>query len=104
MPGRFMYGSNPDWQMKHAWRLMLAFPTVGSCLCCMEAHAQTSENRQQLLATMHIHSTASTGELTIEGLAARAEQLGLDVLILTDNFSLRYEYGLWPLPGLLRSE
>ncbi|MEP6959119.1 MAG: PHP domain-containing protein, partial [Nitrospirota bacterium] len=60
--------------------------------------------RQQLLATVHVHSTASTGELSIEGLAERAEQLGLDVLILTDNFSLRYEYGLWPLPGLLKRQ
>ena len=99
-----MYVCKPYWQMKHAGRLILAFATVVSCLCCMEAHAQTSDDRQQLLATMHIHSTASTGELTIEGLAERAEQLGLDVLILTDNFSLRYEYGLWPLPGLLKRQ
>ena len=64
--------------------------------------AQASEERQPLLAAVHVHSTASTGELTVEALAERAEQLGLDALILTDNFSLRYEYGLWPLPGLLK--
>jgi len=64
--------------------------------------AQASDERQQLLATVHVHSTASTGELTVEELAERAERLGLDALILTDNFSLRYEYGLWPLPGLLK--
>ena len=57
-----------------------------------------------MLATVHVHSTASTGELTVEALAERAEQLGLDALILTDNFSLRYEYGLWPLPGLLKQQ
>jgi len=68
------------------------------------ARAEGSDDRQQLLATVHVHSTASTGELTIDALAERAEQLGLDVLILTDNFSLRYEYGLWPLPGLLKRQ
>ena len=66
--------------------------------------AQASDERQQLLATVHVHSTASTGDLTVEALAERAEQLGLDVLVLTDNFALRYEYGLWPLPGLLKRQ
>jgi hypothetical protein len=91
-----------DGQMRDARRLILAFVTAVLCLCCTVARAQASDDRQQLLATVHVHSTASTGELTVEALAERAEQLGLDVLILTDNFSLRYEYGLWPLPGLLK--
>jgi len=75
---------------------------VVACLPASVVRAQTSDERQQLLATVHVHSTASTGELTVEALAERAEQLGLDVLILTDNLSLRYEYGLWPLAGLLK--
>jgi hypothetical protein len=88
--------------MRGASRLILLFVTVLLFLCCIVGRAQASADRQQLLATIHVHSTASTGELTVEALAERAEQLGLDVLILTDNFSLRYEYGLWPLPGLLK--
>ena len=83
---------------------VLIFATVLLCLCCAVGRAQASDDRQQLLATVHVHSTASTGDLTIEALAERAEQLGLDVLILTDNFVLRYEYGLWPLPGLLKRQ
>jgi hypothetical protein len=82
--------------------LILSLMIVGSCLPGFIARVEASDNRQQLLATVHVHSTASTGELTVDALARRAEQLGLDVLILTDNFSLRYEYGLWPLPGLLK--
>ena len=89
-------------QMKGALGPILACVTVVLFLCCTVVRAQASDDRQQLLATVHVHSTASTGELTVEALAQRAEQLGLDVLILTDNFSLRYEYGLWPLPGLLK--
>ena len=91
-------------QMRGARQLILAFMIVVSCLPGSVSRAQASDDRQQQLATVHIHSTASTGELTIEALAERAEQLGLDVLILTDNFSLRYEYGLWPLPGLLKRQ
>ena len=97
-----MFVGKRDGQMKCTLRLMLSLMIVVSCLPGSFARAQVSDDRQQLLATVHVHSTASTGELTVEALAERAEQLGLDVLILTDNFSLRYEYGLWPLPGLLK--
>jgi hypothetical protein len=97
-----MFVGERDGQMRGTRHLILAFVTAVLFLWCTVGHAQPSDDRQQLLATVHVHSTASTGELTIEALAERAEQLGLDVLILTDNFSLRYEYGLWPLPGLLK--
>lgn len=99
-----MFIGKRDGQMKGALRLILVFVTAVLFLCCTVGLAQASDDRQQVLATVHVHSTASTGELTVEALAERAEQLGLDVLILTDNFSLRYEYGLWPLPGLLKRQ
>lgn len=57
---------------------------------------------EPVVAAFHVHSTASTGGLTLDQLAARAERLGLDAVILTDNFSLRFEYGLFPLRGVLR--
>lgn len=99
-----MFVGERDEQMRGALRLILVFVTAVLFLCCTVWRAQASDDRQQLLATVHVHSTASTGDMTVEGLAERAEQLGLDVLILTDNFSLRYEYGLWPLPGLLKRQ
>ena len=88
--------------MNRTCRLILALMIMASSLPGFGMRAQASEERQPLLAAVHVHSTASTGELTVEALAERAEELGLDALILTDNFSLRYEYGLWPLPGLLK--
>lgn len=97
-----MFIGKRDGQMKCTSRLMLSFLIAASCLPGSFARAQASDDRQQLLAAVHVHSTASTGEMTVEALADRSEQLGLDVLVLTDNFSLRYEYGLWPLPGLLK--
>ncbi len=61
-----------------------------------------AEQRAPLRVAIHVHSTASTGTLSLEALAARAEQQGLDAIVLSDNFSLEYEYGLQPLPGLLK--
>lgn len=61
-----------------------------------------AEQRVPLRVAIHIHSTASTGTLSLEALAVRAEQQGLDAIVLSDNFSLEYEYGLQPLAGLLR--
>lgn len=55
-----------------------------------------------LIATFHVHSTASTGSLTLDQLAERAERLGLDAVVLSDNLVLRYEYGLFPLRGVLK--
>ena len=99
-----MFIHKRDRQKRGVRRLILAYMIAVLCLPASVARAEASDDRQQLLATVHVHSTASTGELTIEALAERAEQLGLDVLILTDNFSLRYEYGLWPLTGLLKRQ
>ena len=94
-------GKNKE-TMNRTCRLILAFVIMASFLPGVDVSAQASEARQQLLAAVHVHSSASTGDLTVEALAERAEELGLDALVLTDNFSLRYEYGLWPLPGLLK--
>lgn len=55
-----------------------------------------------LVAALHVHSTFSTGGLSVDQLAERGERLGLDAIILSDNFVLRYEYGVFPLRGVLR--
>ena len=99
-----MFTHKQDKQTGGFRQLVLAWIALVSCLVGSIAYAEGPDDRLPLLATVHVHSTASTGELTIEALAQRAELLGLDVLILTDNLSLRYEYGLWPLPGLLKRQ
>lgn len=55
-----------------------------------------------LVTSFHVHSTVSTGDLTLDQVAEQAEALHLDAVVLTDNFVLRYEYGLAPLQGLLK--
>ncbi|MBI3454380.1 MAG: hypothetical protein HY002_01145 [Candidatus Rokubacteria bacterium] len=56
----------------------------------------------QLKAAVHVHSTFSTGDKSLEELAQEARRKGIDALILTDNLLLRFEYGLFPLRGLVR--
>jgi len=59
--------------------------------------------RQPLVVAIHVHSTFSTGSLTVEQLAVEAERLGLDAVALTDNLVLQYEYGIFPLRGVVRA-
>lgn len=64
--------------------------------------AEPSPVPESLRAAIHVHSTMSTGSLSLESLARRAEQQGLDVLILSENYALRYEYGFYPFEGVLK--
>lgn len=61
-----------------------------------------AEGLHSLRAAMHVHSTMSTGSLSLESLARRAEEQQLDVLILSENLTLRYDYGLQPFEGILK--
>ena len=51
---------------------------------------------------VHVHSNWSTGEYSLDDLAAQAKTFGIAAIFLTENHLLRYEYGLPPLRGLLR--
>lgn len=66
------------------------------------AAAAPDTGQHSLRAAIHVHSTMSTGSLSLESLARRAEEQQLDVLILSENLTLRYDYGLQPLEGLLK--
>ncbi len=61
-------------------------------------------SRVPLRAAIHVHSTVSTGTLSLESLAQRAERQGLDALILSENFTLRFDYGVRPLEDVLKYE
>jgi len=51
---------------------------------------------------IHVHTTVSSGYLTVEGYSKLAKEKGLDAVIITDNALHRYEYGLWPLRRILK--
>ncbi|MBI2544098.1 MAG: hypothetical protein HYW16_02600 [Candidatus Rokubacteria bacterium] len=49
-----------------------------------------------LPALLHVHSTLSTGDLPLDRLLAEARAQGLEAVLLSENYLLRVEYGLWP--------
>ncbi|MBI3800474.1 MAG: hypothetical protein HY268_26300 [Deltaproteobacteria bacterium] len=55
-----------------------------------------------LPGVMHVHSTFSSGEDSLEEVVGKARAQGLRVIVLTDNYILRWEYGAFPLRRLVR--
>jgi len=51
---------------------------------------------------VHVHTIVSSGYLSVEDYSRLAEKNGVDAVILSDNLLQRYEYGLWPLRGILK--
>ena len=76
--------------------------TIGLAEVAAGSAPTPATGQYSLRAAMHVHSTMSTGSLSLESLARRAEEQQLDVLILSENFTLRYDYGLQPLEGFLK--
>lgn len=64
--------------------------------------SDSAATRQPLVAAVHVHSTMSTGSWTLDEVVLHAEAISLDAVVLSENFSLRYEYGLPPARGALR--
>lgn len=86
----------------YGWGVLLALMSaLAPCASAAQADSRP-EGRLWLKAAVHVHSTASTGTLSLESLAQRAERQGLDVLVLSDNFTLRYEYGVQPLERVVK--
>jgi len=56
----------------------------------------------QLSGVIHVHSTFSSGKYSIGELVSRAENKGLEVLILTDHDQVVMEYGLFPFRNLIK--
>ena len=65
--------------------------------------AGPAEALERLPAVLHIHSDLSTGDFSLEQLAAMAEKEGIGALLVTENYLLRVEYGLPPFRALTRA-
>ena len=57
---------------------------------------------ERLPAVLHVHSTLSTGDLSLDELAALAEKTGVGALLLSENYLIRIEYGPPPFRALTR--
>lgn len=78
------------------------FAAIGLAEIVIGSTVAPAAEQSSLRAAIHVHSTMSTGSLSLESLARRAEEQQLDVLILSENFTLQYDYGLQPLEGFLK--
>ncbi len=64
--------------------------------------AETNEEKR-VIAVTHIHSLISPhGSVAMPAIGSLASKKGIHVLIPTDHFLYRWEYGLPPFPGVLR--
>ncbi len=72
---------------------------VGCLLLPLTARAETL---RPLPAVLHVHSTFSTGDLPMDRLVMEARARGLEAVLLTENYLLRVEYGLWPFRAATR--
>lgn len=61
-----------------------------------------AQELQRLPVAVHVHSTLSTGDRSLDELARMARAEGLGGLMLAENHLLRVEYGLAPFRALTR--
>jgi hypothetical protein len=69
---------------------------------CLLASAHAEEPLELLPAIIHLHSSISSGEHSLDVLVEEAARHGTGAILLTENLLLRFEYGLFPLRGLIR--
>ena len=74
---------------------------LAGCLMSTATLEALAASGHPLVGIVHVHTTASTGTLSLEEIALRAEASGVDVVLLAENYHLQFNYNLFPLPGLL---
>lgn len=57
---------------------------------------------ERVRGVLHVHSELTTGDLALESLVGLADQQGIGVLLLAENYRLRVSYGLPPFRALTR--
>ena len=57
---------------------------------------------ERVRGVVHVHSDLSTGDFPLEGLVGLADQQGIGVLLLSENFLARVDYSLPPFRALTR--
>ncbi len=73
-----------------------------AAILCLVASARAEEPLQLLPTLIHVHSSISSGEHSLDALVEQAAREGIGAILLTENFLLRFEYGLFPLRDLIR--
>jgi hypothetical protein len=73
-----------------------------AAILCLAAPARAEEALELLPTIIHLHSRVSSGEDSLDALVEQAAREGVGAILLTENFLLRFEYGLFPLRNLVR--
>ncbi len=76
--------------------------TWGVLFLALPSSLSAATPLRQVPAVVHVHSTWSSGDHTLDQLIARARTAGIEAIFLTENHLHRFEYGLPPLRNLLR--
>ena len=76
--------------------------TLALVALVMVAAAAPALALERVRGVLHVHSDLTTGDFTLEGLVGLAEQQGIGVLLLSENYLLRVAYGLPPFRALTR--
>lgn len=84
----------PSLVMRIAW--------ISLAIACLTSTTSAGTTLQQIPTVLHVHTTWSTGSLSLDDLVARCRKLGIGAVFLTENHLQSFEYGLFPLRGLLR--
>jgi len=91
-----------------AWWNYAAAAMLGltGLLCSGPSGSAAAEPQASTGATLtvafHVHSNVSTGSLSLDQIAEQAQRMGIDAVVFSENLALRYEYGLFPLHGMIR--
>jgi hypothetical protein len=75
---------------------------LGGLILSGAGAAAAGETLSPLPALLHAHTTFSTGDLPLERLVEEARARGVQAILLTENYLLRVEYGLWPFRAATR--
>lgn len=90
--------------MKNFWPNKKFLTLFIVLLAATPARAAEDKPYQRLIAATHVHSLISPhGKAPMQAVVSSAIKRGVDVLIPTDHFLERWEYGAPPLDGILRT-
>lgn len=87
---------------QHGWRWTVGLALIGVLAASGPARATDQDGYLPLATAIHVHTTFSTGEESIEQVAAQAVAHGVEVVVVTDDDLLSAQYGLPFLRRLVR--
>jgi hypothetical protein len=64
--------------------------------------ARPAATVERIAAAIHVHSSLTTGQFSLDELATMGERAGLGAIFLAENYRLAVEYGLPPFHALTR--